>query len=88
MSRWRFRPRQTLLQESSVSKSPLASFRCAYWATVPCKNQTAFSLRKEPLWRKSIRPPAPTLRRHCQNSNTASNPHVYREFQKFKSAQK
>src|SRR5580693_1986022 len=82
MSRWRSRPRQTLSQERSLSESPLASFRCSYWATVPCKNQTAFSLRKEPLWRKSIRPSAPRLRRHWQNSNTVSNPHVYREFQK------
>ena len=37
---------------------------------------------------KSIRPSAPRLRRHWQNSNTASNPHVYREFQKFKTTQK
>jgi hypothetical protein len=88
MSQWRSRPRQTLSQERSLSESPLASFRCAYWATVPCKNQTAFSLRKEPLWRKSIRPSAPRLLRHWQDSNTASNPHVYREFQKFKTTQK
>ena len=88
MSQSTSEPRQTLSQEGSVSESPLASFRCAYWATVPCKNQTAFSLRKEPLWPKSIRPSAPRLRRHWQNSNTASNPHVYREFQKFKTAQK
>lgn len=41
MSQWRFRPRQTLSQERSLTESPLASFRCSYWATVPCKNQTA-----------------------------------------------
>ena len=88
MSQCRSRPRQTLSRERSLSESPLASFRCAHWATVPCKNQTAFSLRKEPLWRKSIRPSAPRLRCHWHNPNTASNPHVYREFQKFKTTQK
>ena len=88
MSQWRSGPRQTLSQERSISESPLASFRCAYWAVVPCKNQTALSLRKEPLWRNKYWSVCPRLRRYWQNSNTASNPHDYREFQKFNTTQK
>ena len=48
--------------------------------TVPCENLTACSLRKEPLWRRSIPPSAPRSRRHQQKSNAASNPHICREL--------
>jgi hypothetical protein len=60
---------QTLSQESKLSESLRASFRRADLATVSCKNQTVFSLRKEPLWRSSISPSTPRSLRHSPKSS-------------------